>query len=313
MERGVAGRRLEAFAGLPHVMASPRLMRLVSAEPMANDEFVRWALQTRLTTLIQEAIPEFLILKGQPLAMRSYDAPAKRWTSDIDVLVPPDRIEHAASRLEALGFAPHGARRPWAYNQQMFVKSGVPIPVELHWRMALPFMPAPAWRDLFERSQPVALGGTEIRTTGVADTVLNLCLHFIQHLGELRVAMDLAAFLDATDGALDEARAIAIALGMELIFEIGVLCASPDETTARPLARSFAEGMWEMWRSGEELGDQEWANFLTQCASGALRDDHRLVSILRWAWFGPHRFGTGSAEFLRRISQNHFDRLTRLE
>lgn len=300
----MARTRVDRFLDLPEVQRTTRLTRLCHPGPPSAEEFARWALQSRITRLILGVLPEALILKGQPLAIQTLTSPARRWTGDIDVLILWEDLTQADDALKSLGYEPQASPRPWAYNQVTYQHPHWPIPVELHWRLALPSLPCPSVEDLFSRAQTLRLGAVDVPTLGPEDTVISLALHLAQHLGELRVAIDLAGYLDRSPVDLDRVRHLAREVGLARLVEIALQIADPDLDTHDPVAQIVSDQYWETWRAGVEFGDQKWAIFLAQCGTAAVLDEHQTTAFLRSVFLGPHRLGNVLGQITQRNSKN---------
>jgi hypothetical protein len=91
------------------------------------------ALEEVVPALAGAGVP-VVALKGPVLAERLYPDPSARWSSDLDLLVPPDRLAQATRVLEALGYrrAPYQLY-PWMHHV-CFGRAGHPW-IELHYRL----------------------------------------------------------------------------------------------------------------------------------------------------------------------------------
>jgi hypothetical protein len=100
---------------------------------------------------------EPILIKGWSSA-RLYPEPGLRTSGDVDLCVPPDRVETAAAALSA---AP------------------LPCAVDLH--RAVPDLPDRPWDEVFRRSRLTALGEVAVRVLGPEDQLRLLCLHLVRH------------------------------------------------------------------------------------------------------------------------------------
>ncbi len=81
-----------------------------------------------------------VVLKGGALAFTLYPDRSLRPINDLDLLVPEERLEEAAARIQALGYkevspiAAPGRRKSMPFHC-IFAKESVPIALELHWNL----------------------------------------------------------------------------------------------------------------------------------------------------------------------------------
>lgn len=127
---------------------------------------------------------DWLVVKGPALSELAHPVPGLRTYSDLDVLVPPERIGVAAHALWEAGWV--SLDRPAALRMD-------PPPGEMHWAgpdgMVLDLhwtlINSPETRrsfrlsahEMVERSREVRLGLATARTLDVEDTVVHTCLH----------------------------------------------------------------------------------------------------------------------------------------
>ena len=141
-------------------------------------------------------------LKGLHLASAVYEHPALRRLSDLDLLVPSDRLEAARAALLADGYRPSGVDDPTLHHVAPLVKKGV-APIELHRDICPDPNPfridvAPLW----ERMVPTTVGGQPALGLCAEDLVLHLCVHMVFNhrcLVPLRNVLDVAEVV-AGDG-----------------------------------------------------------------------------------------------------------------
>lgn len=135
MREIVPGDALAAFAEL-HAQA--RLRRGEAAEQIA-----------RASRAFNAAGIEPLWLKGAALIVSDSPWAARRWMSDVDVWVGPDRLDEATAVLQGMGYR-HDARHPGSREHHLrpFFHASEPFAVELHHAL-VPAMVAgmmPLWR-----------------------------------------------------------------------------------------------------------------------------------------------------------------------
>lgn len=301
MATGLAG-RVDRFRALPPAIIDARLTRQLATTRPTLDETLRWAVQLNVTKVLLDLFPEALILKGQPLAVLSVPNPPTRWMSDIDFLIDEQDVDEAISKLEKVGFIQASDVKTWAYNQIMFTHPQWNTTVELHWSLALPMFPCPSYHQLKTRSMTVKVGDLEVPTLGFEDTVIHLGLHLLQHLGEPRIAVDLAGLLDRHQDEIDfqRLRVIAAQHGLERIVELAISSADPDHPTTDVLARSIAGSLWELWQEGQVRTPHKSTDYPLQMATGLLLTRARGRAM-----------ATGVISGLYRVWNNHGPTLAR--
>jgi hypothetical protein len=142
------------------------------------------------------------VLKGPQLSETLYGDPGRRLSSDIDLLVSPDRLQAAVDVVRGLGY---GA--PTDYVQ----KCGLPLlhfvlaheggklpPVELHWRIH--------WYERAFASErllaPLGASLGEWRPAAVDELAALLLFYARDGFVDLRIACDLSAWWDVRGGEL---------------------------------------------------------------------------------------------------------------
>ncbi|MCK6548431.1 nucleotidyltransferase family protein [Myxococcota bacterium] len=165
-------------------------------------------------------------LKGPALGDRIYGG-VLRPSSDLDLLVAPERLDAAISALGAIGFEPDGDTRPtrWAHHVRL-TKRGQPL-VELHWALHSEFGGDLAAAPFLSRARRYTTRrGATTWVLAPEDELLHLAVHAAAHrclrLGWL---YDLKLFVRAhptLDGAVIEARAKERGLASVLAFALDV-------------------------------------------------------------------------------------------
>ena len=172
--------------------------KLVST--MLNNESLM-ATQSRLFALLQNSGIPCAILKGSSLAACYYD-PASRALGDIDLLVPPQFIEQAASILTSQGF--HAPKESFSHPYHIdFFNNG--IVAELHYAVStFPDSPAGTAAKQHMESWPEQIrlkhiGNHTFPCLSDSHQALSLLLHMERHMTTgcigLRQLCDWAAFL----------------------------------------------------------------------------------------------------------------------
>jgi len=96
----------------------------------------------RLLEILSRSPPiPAVLLKGVALAVTLYPDPALRPLSDVDLLVPPHRVDGAVARLKAQGYREHspamapGLNRLVGHHVALESGDAVPLRVEIHWTL----------------------------------------------------------------------------------------------------------------------------------------------------------------------------------
>ncbi len=193
--------------------------------------WVRHTAQRALAALAP--VGPVVLLKGEPLAVALMGDAALRTSTDVDLLLAPPQIKPAIAALAALGYRAE-ALRPWTYNQVMLTAPKL-VPIELHWRLALPPLPAPAVAEVLAQRQGCSLWpGTALSILPPDLCFIHLLLHAHQHLGALKTLVDIAAWLDrcAPEVDLHRVQRRVSALGLRGVMAwalatVGTLCGEP--------------------------------------------------------------------------------------
>ncbi len=216
----------------------PRIVEL--AQGSASDEFVATVEQAleagrrqgaflqlvsrRLTAMLAEAGIRSAPLKGPLFGEAIYGDPGRRLSSDIDLLVEPERLRDAVEVVRGLGYDDptdhvHADGLPLLHFVLVHGRDELP-PVELHWRVH--------WYERrFARERllpPVGHPGGDWRPAPADELVALLLFYARDGFIDLRLAADLSGWWDAcgadlSPGAVDElldaypelARAVAVA------------------------------------------------------------------------------------------------------
>jgi hypothetical protein len=185
----------------------------------------------KLVALFQEHGIPTIPFKGPILASSLYGNLALRRSVDLDVLVRDRHVLAAHDLLLSLDYRPRwclpreqrGAL--WRLGQLEFFGKVV---VELHWEIAprsfsFPFDPDRVW----DRLQPISLGGSQVLTLSPEDLLLLLCVHGAKH-GWVRLAWicDVARLIQVHRdvdwaGTVQQAQA----LGLERMVLLGLFLA----------------------------------------------------------------------------------------
>ncbi len=134
---------------------------------------------------LEKAGVEVVALKGPVLAERLYGDPLLRYSSDLDLLIPPSQLEAVSAILKDLGFfSPEGPTRRYerAHTHNLsFFHAEFPL-VEVHFHLLVAFGVTISATDFLRRSLPCqALGGVPCRILGPEDEAFYLILHAVHH------------------------------------------------------------------------------------------------------------------------------------
>jgi hypothetical protein len=152
--------------------ADPRLATVVKTATLREE--LRVDILAGLAGAAYRALGEagvpFLVLRGAALMERGYAEPAHRHAHDIDVLVPPGRLDDAVRAVRDVGF---DAPQPLPWGQGRVVRHRTELPIRFVERaFRLPFY-ALAWDPLAERAVRGPLAGVdEVPTPDATDALL---------------------------------------------------------------------------------------------------------------------------------------------
>ena len=153
-----------------------------------------------------------LPFKGPLLARQAYGDTALRQAGDLDILVRDEHVETFVALLRARGYqedpdtaalspAQHRAYRRYQ-SQYLYFRPSDGIVVEPHWRISPRPLAIELDHDaLWTRSTEVDLAGQSVRSLGLEDLLIVLCVHGSKHQWvELRWICDLAALVQCHGG-----------------------------------------------------------------------------------------------------------------
>lgn len=188
---------------------------------------------------------ECILLRGPAIARRLYDTAEARHYVDVDLLVPPERLGEAAATLVALGFAPLASdgdldgHRP--VHAREWQRRGVAV--DLHRSVAgCTASDGVVWQAFSEHSEPIDVGGAEVRVPDANALALIVALHAAHNGPRMpKPLADLRQALDRLDDATWEGAArLAERVGAMPAFAAG-LRMLPEGAARAPRAAATVE------------------------------------------------------------------------
>ncbi len=131
------------------------------------------------------AVP-FMLIKGAALLLRHYRDPGLRNMHDLDVLVPEDRLEAAASALAAASFTPWRGVLAAELRRRVHVRHGWSFTgpdrtsLDLHWRPVACCLAPLVTRRFWEGCEHVPLGERSVPVPGPTEQLFQVCVHGLQ-------------------------------------------------------------------------------------------------------------------------------------
>ena len=127
--------------------------------------------------------------KGPTLAVLAYGSLSLRQYEDLDILVRKQEVERARKALLSLGYSPVNAYNEsqrasirMSGHHEQFVNPATRSTIELHWSLNNRSLSRDSFEHhWWENRQSVSIGGVEMRTLGVEQMLLYLCMHGGKH------------------------------------------------------------------------------------------------------------------------------------
>ena len=245
-----------------------------------------------ITEMLRDAGIEQRVLKGPAFGTLDYPDRIMRPTGDIDLLVRGDELPGAIETLVRNGGSVVDPEPIKGYSQVIGKSATVTMPdgleVDLH-RMLVrgPFGVRMRPEDLWRRSREFAIGGVQMATLGLEESLIHACFH-LMILSDKRAltVRDVAQFLANpaldTDAAIELSRAwkAHIVLGAAVLLTTSMVPAVAD-TDLLPWARALKPGPTDrtylrIARPGATMGPAEWPATLI-----ALRSNSARVMLIR--------------------------------
>jgi Uncharacterised nucleotidyltransferase len=234
------------IAGLAGEEAPERFALAVSAsiEAARRQDALLQLISARATEALAAAGIRSTGLKGPALGEALYGEPGRRLSSDIDLLVAPDRLGDAVEAIRRLGYAEpadyvDAGGLPLLHFALVHQRSQLP-PIELHWRIHW-------YESSFARDRLLVPAGEDPQRwrPAVVDQLVSLLLFYARDgFTGLRQAADLAAWWDAL-GANLRPGALAESLGSypELEPAVTAALAVAERTVGFPAQRAIGDGV----------------------------------------------------------------------
>jgi hypothetical protein len=197
-----------------------------------------------------------ILLKGGANLLRNlYPDPAMRMVTDLDMLVPAERIDECVASLRGQGFQPlSDYRHPREHHFPMLGRPDLPVPVELHHQvLAHPYDEFLTAKEVRDGASPIDCRGVSIAVPAPTCAVIHNVAHaqlsnhdYIYGAIDLRALVDLALFSRAYQGDTDwcavrhrfARRGARVALDFHLLGALDLLGAPiPPPEQRDPVAR----------------------------------------------------------------------------
>ncbi len=276
-------------------------------------------LRNRLERAGLHAIP----YKGPALASMAYGNFTLRSSEDLDFVLPHCEISRAFEVLTTAGYRseldPRVSRdarfvaRGDAGQYCFFSESSRAI-VELHTEKTMRYFPVPIdWKQVLGRLQTVSLGGVDLQTFSIEDTLVLLAVHGTKHFwSRLGWICDIAELTQVSQGVdWDLAENVADGMGCRRMWLLALslaadlleapLCPEISQKIdcdrgvaalhrqvksslfgANPTSRSLPKRLRFRVQSHEKLADS--VRLLARTATRPTEDDFRAVPLPEWAW-----------------------------
>jgi hypothetical protein len=146
----------------------------------------------RIIARMEKEGVELLTFKGPVLSWKAHGDVALRQAGDLDLLVPPTKVDTADRLLSELGYQRTVPGRPLSAVQAFRYRARCPhytyfnsqqqSMIELHWRlMSNPALLPLSFEELYGRREIVCLGNFALPTFCGTDSFLHLCVHGAHH------------------------------------------------------------------------------------------------------------------------------------
>lgn len=202
-----------------------------------------------LLTVFEETDIPAVPFKGPVLAAQVYGDLGARQFSDLDVMIPADRIDTARTTVIQAGFEPVSEFTPRERTAQRRCGNHVrfrreDVSVELHWQLSPARLAVPIDYDwMVSRRDEITLAGQSVPTLAPEPLLVALCIHGSKHCWKrLKWICDIGMLVRSSTLDWERVETEAERIGRTRQLYLGVLLAAelvdapvPDEllTTAR--------------------------------------------------------------------------------
>ncbi|GEM_PF-5572657 len=264
------------------------------------------------TYILKQVAVEFdipwLVLKGIPLAESLFGDLKWRQSTDLDLLILWEDLDSALMLLQKMGFVLERKIRPWAYNQIALRHQKHHATIELHWRLSLPYLPAPSTKSLLNNARYFDSThlGIPVPTLNNDATFFNLIMHFHQHYAFIKGGIDLAAWM--SHSPLEEGLSFCKSHGILKLANIAIATTAirgftlPRFPELSRTERGFLDKRVSIQNAFENEEDSKSASYFKfiQNALFLDSDEQRVQGLEKSVLWGPHRFSDYLQNFVRQ-------------
>ncbi|MWC30420.1 nucleotidyltransferase domain-containing protein [Paenibacillus sp. MMS18-CY102] len=256
----------------------------------------------KLLRVFDKAGIDVIVLKGIRLAEQYFGHFAARPTTDVDLLVRPDRLEEAHALLEREGFCKQdeddGSHFHFLYNK-MFDNVMFPfLGVELHWNILRSHISDTAVDDSWDRALPLR-GYQHVKEMAAQDVFYHVCLHGYNHdMLSLKQVHDIVHLVYGIGEQIDygalfkkakqDGNYAKVLIVLSLVYRL-----FPQLQAHKPLPKTRHWPFWSMQLVRDMAqGQKKWRYYMFRLMSVAVSYDsnkHRLAH-LRYMLLPPRDF-----------------------
>ena len=246
-----------------------------------------------------------LMLKGAPLVFSYYRNHALRPMSDLDLVVPQDRLATAFRVLRDAGYVPERPESAdlvrFRHALSYFHPGGAQI--DLHWHVLFEAPHRAATEECWARAEPATFQGTAVRQPDPTHFLVQTVVHGMRSNEEppIRWIPDAMAILDARGGDIDWQRLVAFAREQRITARLRLGLAFLRERFHAPVPGRALAGLDRPATWVERVENTVMLAHPLRFTRGILGT--QWVSFTEYCRFaqpgGPLAFTSGYTEFLR--------------
>ncbi|MRH42716.1 Renal dipeptidase [Aquibacillus halophilus] len=157
----------------------------------------------QISKLFNQGEIRSLFLKGPILAQELYGDVSLRTSSDLDILIPINKLENAERLLENLGYEKDDYIQTvlndwkWRHHHVTYIHPEKRLKLEIHWRLNPGPSKEPSFEQLWERKTRSSLISYPVYLLGKEDLFLLLVSHGARHgWSRLRWLLDISQLLN---------------------------------------------------------------------------------------------------------------------